>query len=268
VSRPLAQNNTGVGRPTMCRTAFVAAVAVVALSACGGDTVADTCEQASLLENARARVERAVTALEQTSQLELEEATLDIVDRLSLMREVAPRDLRSPLGVLLAAYGQLTVSLGNIGWDPTLATDDAAVQAARRAFTDQSVATANTSLAEWVAEQCGREQSALDPAFAASGTTLPMPEVSEEPSRDVDEESAVSETELQALGLVLGETYGLALTDVEAECVARSLGVTFVEASDAMLDDDAFFAEVVKVFASCGVATPPTTTTPTTTPDN
>ncbi|NDF71702.1 MAG: hypothetical protein EB138_01820 [Actinobacteria bacterium] len=113
---------------------LVAILALVAVSACGGDSVADTCEQAGLLENARARVERAVTTLEQTSQLELEEATLDIVDRLALLREVAPRDLRSPLGVLLAAYGQLTVSLGNIGWSPTLAANDAAVQTARRAF--------------------------------------------------------------------------------------------------------------------------------------
>jgi hypothetical protein len=246
----------------------VAVLAVVAVSACGGDNVADTCEQAALLENARARVERAITTLEQTSQLELEEATLDIVDRLALMRDVAPRDLRSPLGVLLAAYGQLTVSLGNTGWDPTLAANDAAVQSARRAFTDQSVATANTSLAEWVEAQCGRAQSAIDPAFAASGTTLPMPEMSEEPSRDAEEESSVSDSELQAIGDVIGESYGVALVASEAECVARTLGVTFGEANDVTLDDSEFFAEVVNVFASCGVTTPPTTTPPITTPDN
>jgi len=238
----------------------MASLSLAGLAACAGDSVADTCEQASLLENARARVERAVTTLEQTSQRELEEATLDIVDRLSLMRDVAPRDLRSPLGVLLAAYGQLTVSLGNIGWDPTLATNDAAVQSARRAFTDESVAGANTSLVAWVEAQCGQVQSALDPAFAASGTTLPMPEMSEEPSRDADEGSSVNETELQAIGYVIGETYGVALVASEAECVARTLGVTFGEASDVTLDDSEFFAEVVKVFASCGVTTPPTTT--------
>lgn len=247
---------------------LVAILALVAVSACGGDSVADTCEQSGLLENARARVERAVTTLEQTSQLELEEATLDIVDRLALLREVAPRDLRSPLGVLLAAYGQLTVSLGNIGWSPTLAANDAAVQTARRAFTDQSVATANSTLAEWVEAQCGREQSAIDPAFAASGSTLPMPEMSEEPSRDADEGSSVNESELQAIGYIIGETYGVALEASDAECVARTLGVTFGEASDVTLGDTEFFAEVEKVFASCGVTTPPTTTPPMTTPDN
>ena len=246
----------------------VEVLAVVAVSACGGDNVADTCEQAALLENARARVERAVTTLEQTSQLELEEATLDTIDRLTLMREVAPRDLRSPLGVLLAAYGQLTVSLGNTGWDPTLAVNDAAVQSARRAFTDQSVATAYSTLAEWVETRCGRAQSAVDPAFAASGSTLPMPEMSEEPSRDADEEPSVNETELQAIGYVIGETYGVELEASEAECVARTLGVTVGEASDVTLDDTEFFAEVVNVFSSCGVTTPPTTTPPITTPDN
>ena len=246
----------------------VAVLAVAAVSACGGDSVADTCEQAVLLENARARVERAVTTLDQTSQLELEEATLDIVDRLALMREVAPRDLRSPLGVLLAAYGQLTVSLGNTGWDPILAANDAAVQSARRAFTDDSVASANSALAEWIEAQCGRAQSAIDPAFAASGTTLPMPAMSEEPSRDAEEESSVNESELQAIGYLIGETYGVALEASDAECVARTLGMTFGEASDMTLDDTGFFAEVVKVFASCGVTTPPTTTLPMTTPDN
>ena len=230
----------------------------MSLVACGGDAVAETCEQTLLLDNARARVERAVTSLAQSSQVEIEEASLDIVDRLALMRDVAPRELRPALGVLLAAYGQLSVSLGNIGWDTSLAATDAAVVTARAAFTDTSVAGALSTIADWTLEQCGRTPQAVSAEFAASGTTLPMPEVSEEPSRDVDEANLVTDGELTAIGFTIGETYGVALTATEALCVARTLAQS-PEASSAQSSDDEYFAVIVDTFTACAVATPPTT---------
>ncbi|MFM8958466.1 MAG: hypothetical protein ACKOJH_13845, partial [Actinomycetota bacterium] len=112
-------------------------------------------------------------------------------------------------------------------------------------------------------QQCAVALGESNPLFAITGTTLPLPEVSEEPSLDAEEAPAVSASELQAIGFLLGETYGVALLAPEAECVARSLGVTVGGVTDVSLDDAQFFAKVTEVFTSCGVATPPTTA-----PDN
>jgi hypothetical protein len=243
--------------------AVLAVVIAVVLSGCATESAAQACARGPLFANARARAERAVAELDRTTTIELEESVTSVVDQLLLLREVSPRDLRDPLGVLVAAYGQLVLALDGVAWNPQVADSDAAVTRARGAFAETSVAQSVDSVSRFFAQQCEIAIGESDPLFAMSGTTLPLPEVTEEATLDADEASSVSESELQAIGYVIGETYGVALVASEAECVARTLGVTFGEASDAEFNDGEFFAEVVKVFASCGVATPPTTT-----PDN
>jgi hypothetical protein len=51
----------------------------------------------------------------------------------------------------------------------------------------------------------------------------------------------------------------VALTDAEAQCVARDLGVTFADGTDVDVEDQAFFDFVKSSFVSCGVTTPPVT---------
>lgn len=226
---------------------------------CGEVSVADACLQGSLFTNARARVERAVSEFDRTTRLEVEDAVVAMVDQVSVLREVAPRALRDPLGVLLAAYGQLTVAFDEVGWDPLAAANDADVNAARAAFAEESVVGALDEVQEFLVDQCEQARGAVNPDFALTGTTLPNPVVSEEPSRDANDDPVVSDDELRSLGFAIGESYGVALTDEEAKCVARELGVNFVGGSDVDIDDEEFFGFVRSAFVTCAVVTPPTT---------
>ena len=249
------------GRPL--RAAGVCCLFGAVLIGCATESAAQACARGPLFANARARAERAVAELDRTTTIELEESVTAVVDQLLLLREVSPRDLRDPLGVLVAAYGQLVLALDGVAWNPDVADSDATVARARGAFAETSVAQAGDTVAQFFAQQCELALGESDPLFAMSGTTLPLPAVSEEPSRDAAEDSSVSAAELQAIGVLVGEGYGVALTASEAECVARTLGVTYGEVGDAAVDDAEYFDQVVEVFTSCGVATPPTTT-----PDN
>lgn len=238
----------------------------LATAACGSDSPAQACAQGPLFASTRQRAERAVSELEITTTLELEESLLAMTDRIAILREVSPRSLRDPLGILLAAYGQLVVAFDQVSWDPTVGVADAGVATARAAFSEQSVASALTAVEDFLAEQCELARSGLNPGFALTGTTLPLPEISEEASTDADD-NLVSASELQAFGFALAEAYGVALVAQEAECVGRALGTTFSAGTDAQVDDEQFFALVVSAFTDCGVATTPTTTA-VTTPDN
>ena len=235
-------------------------VVLIAVTACRGETLPETCAQGPLFTSARQRAERAVSELESTTSLELEESLIAIADRIAVMREVSPRSLRDPLGVLLAAYGQLVVAIDETGWNPSIAASDSKVAAARIAFSQDSVAQARTEVEDFLSDQCELARGAAVAGFALTGTTLPLPEFSEEPSNDVTEDDTVSPSELQAIGYAIAENYGVAIVATEAECIGATLGENFVNGSDQDVDDDEFFALVLSAFSVCEVGTPPTTT--------
>lgn len=253
-----------------CRGVFWCVLSAMSLAAtsCASESPAEACQRGPLFSSSRQRAERAVSELERTTSVELEDSVSAIVDQVLVLREVSPRSLRDPLGVLLAAYGQLVVAFEGVSWDPQVAMADASVAMARSAFAESSVSTATETIEMFFTEQCDLALLESDPLFATTGTTLPLAEPGEEPSLDAAEDQFASASELQALGFVIGETYGVALVADEAECIARLLGIQFgatgeAESSDASVDDEQYFALVLETFVSCGVATPPTTT-----PDN
>jgi hypothetical protein len=250
----------------MRRRTLALALAMVLIGttvACGGESAAEACARGPLFSSARIRMERAVTELDRTTALELEESLTAIVDQVLVLREVSPRELRDPLGVLLAAYGQLVVALNQVAWDPQAALADAQVATARSAFAETSVSSAADIVEDFFARQCELAIGQSNPLFAVTGTTLPLPEPGEEARLDADEDSAVPASELQAIGFVIGEAYGVALLPDQAECIATRLGLTFAEASDIDVSQEQFFDLINETFVSCGVTTPPTTT-----PDN
>ena len=212
-----------------------------------------------MFSSARQRAELAVSELDRTTTIELRESVVAVVDQLLLLREVSPSSLRDPLGVLVAAYGQLVVALEEAAWDPLTAGTDPAVAAARAAFAETSVAESVDEVSQFFDQQCEIAIGESNPLFAITGTTLPLPESGDEAALDAPDTNTVDEGELTAIGFTLGESYGVALTANEALCVARALAGSKA-AQDAALDDDAYFAVIVEIFDTCAVATPPTTT--------
>lgn len=238
-------------------------LASASLVACADESPGEACAKGPLFSATRERAERAVTELDRTSSVELQESVSAIVDQVQLLREVSPRSLREPLGVLLAAYGQLVIAFNSAAWNPEVAMSVPAVAAARAAFAETSVSTAAEAVEDFFAVQCETALSGSNPLFASSGTTLPLPVPGEEPRLDASEDAQATSSELQSFGFVLGERYGVALVAEEAECIARQLATAFRDSTDVDVTDVQYFALVVDTFVSCGVTTPPSTT-----PDN
>ena len=241
-----------------------AALLVVPLAGCGDESPAAACSHGTLFAAARQRVERAVSELDTTTSLELQESVVAISDLVAVMREVSPRSLREPLGVLLAAYGQLVVSLDAVDYDPPAAATSSRVANARVAFTDESIATALTAVEEFLVSQCELARSASNPGFAVTGTTLPLPEIVEEPSRDVVEDGSDTALELQTLGFAYGETYDIALEVSQAQCIGQQMFALFGYSGnldDVDVDDEEYLGIVRQTFVDCGVTSLVTTTT-------
>jgi hypothetical protein len=244
--------------------AATSALLVVTLAGCGDGAPAAACSQGTLFAAARQRVERAVSDLDTTTSLELQESVVAMSDLVAVMREVSPRSLREPLGVLLAAYGQLVVSLDAVGFDPMAAATTASVANARRAFTEMSVAEALTAVENFLIDRCELARSATNPGFALTGTTLPLPEIVEDPNRDIIEDGSDTALELQTLGFAIGETYGIALQASQAQCIGQQMFELFGasgDLDDIDVDDDEYLRIVRQIFTDCGVASLITSTT-------
>ena len=240
------------------------ALLVVSLVGCGDESPAAACSQGTLFAASRQRVERAVSELDTTTSLELQESVIAMSDLVAVMREVSPRSLHESLGVLLAAYGQLVVSLDAIGFDPVAASTSARVASARVAFTDKSVVEALIAVEDFLTDQCELARSATNPGFALTGTTLPLPEIVEEPSRDVIEDGSDTALELQTLGFAYGETYDIALEASQAQCIGQQMFALFGSSDnldDVDVDDEEYFDLVRQTFVNCGVTSLVTTTT-------
>ncbi len=244
--------------------AAMTALLVVSLVGCGEESPAAACSQGTLFAASRQRVERAVSELDTTTSLELQESVIAMSDLVAVMREVSPRSLRESLGVLLAAYGQLVVSLDAIGFDPVAASTSARVASARVAFTDKSVVEALIAVEDFLTDQCELARSATNPGFALTGTTLPLPEIVEEPSRDVIEDGSDTALELQTLGFAYGETYDIALEASQAQCIGQQMFALFGSSGnldDVDVDDEEYLDLVRQTFVDCGVTSLVTTTT-------
>ncbi len=240
------------------------ALLVVSLAGCGDESPAAACSQGALFSASRQRVERAVSELDTTTSLELQESVVAMSDLVAVMREVSPRSLREPLGLLLAAYGQLVVSLDAIGFDPVAASTSARVASARVAFTDKSVVEALIAVEDFLTDQCELARSATNPGFALTGTTLPLPEIVEEPSRDVIEDGSDTALELQTLGFAYGETYDIALEASQAQCIGQQMFALFGSSGnldDVDVDDEEYLDIVRQTFVDCGVTSLVPTTT-------
>ncbi len=192
------------------------------------------------------------------SVVDAQESVLLLIDRLTLLREASPREVRSALGTLLAAYGQVAVAYEAVGWDPQVASGDDGVVAARATLGNADVVSARDELSTYASKECNID---VDPARLGDfivPTTLPLPSFSSEPAADVPDQGT-NEDVLSAVGFVIAEEYGMAITIEEAACIGERAA-----ADDALLNEataDETYRWAVSAFSTCDIPTVPTTVT-------
>jgi hypothetical protein len=190
------------------------------------------------------------------SSFDARESITRLVDRLTLLREAAPRSVRDSLGTLLAAYGQVAVAYEAVDWDPQVAAGDDGVATARSALGSGDIVVAREELAAYATGECNVD---VDPARLGDfvvPTTLPLPSFSPEPAADAPDQGATEDV-LSAVGFVIAEAYRIAITVEQAACV----GARAADDEASLADDtpEQTHEWTVNAFAECGITTVPTT---------
>ena len=227
---------------------------IVGASACSSRD--DFCRALPGVDAALNRVDTGLIDEAFVSVVDARDSISLLVDRLTLLREAAPRAVRDSLGNLLAAYGQVAVAYEAVGWDPQVAAGDGGVTAARTALGNGDIVAAREELAAYATQECEVD---VDPTRLGDfivPTTLPLPSFSPEPAADAPDQGTTEDV-FSAVGFVIAEAYGIAITIEQATCVGSRSAADEAELAEA--SSQATHEWTVSAFAACGITTVPTT---------
>jgi hypothetical protein len=242
------------------RVSLVLALSFV--TGCSRDQeVSAFCVRSPELESSLVAVNSALGELGTASSVVLQSSFAVLLDTLSVMLELPPREARGDLEKIERAYRETSVALRSVYWDTTLAASDTNVMLSVANLTRTDNVKALSGLQNLVGRLCRGEIETAAPLVAGDATTLPAPVIVVEPLEEYayvfdDEPSA-----MQSYGFLIANTRSQTVTVAQAECV----GKTVTEAAQIMvIDDDQFDTVVDLAFRGCGVTgfgqSTPTTT--------
>jgi hypothetical protein len=247
-TNPWASQHVAVARHFVVGCAVLIALV---LSGCSrADEVSSLCRRAPELESSLVAVNEGLGNLGATSSAVLQSSFAVLLDTLSVMRELPPREVQGSLDTVERAYREVYVALRNVYWDPSLAESDRNVSLSLANLTRNDNVRAIADLEKFVAERCSGDLYASAPRIDGDATTLPSPVPIVDPPEEYgyvfdDEPSAMA-----SYGYLLANSRGVFPTEIEAQCVGKFV----TEAAQvSIFDDDAFGRVVNAAFQVCGV---------------
>lgn len=244
--KPWIRNNTGV----RVSVALSVVVALVVTACSTADEISGVCRRSTELESSLVAVNEGLGDLSGTSSAVLQSSFAVLLDTLSVMLELPPRDARADLEVVDRAYREVYLALRNVYWDPSLAETDANVARSVENLSRNDNVRALVDLKEFIAANCARGLNATAPLVAGDATTLPAPEPVVEPPEEYeylfdDEPSAMA-----SYGYLLTNLRGVTVTDAQAICIGREVTNA---AQATVFDDPGLDAAVTEAFRACAV---------------
>jgi hypothetical protein len=244
--------NGSIGHNTNVRSLSIVSFAVASmLAACSTvDEVSAVCRRSTELESSLVAVNEGLGDLTGTPSAVLQSSFAVLLDTLSVMLELPPREIRADLETIERAYRETSIALRNVYWDPTLAETDNSVTRSVENLSRSDNVRALDDVKDFIVANCSRDLNATAPLVGGDATTLPAPVPVVEPPEEYeflfdDEPSAMA-----SYGYLLANSRGVSVTEEQATCIGRSV----TEAAQAtVFDDPGLDAAVAVAFRACAV---------------
>ena len=230
-----------------------AALAVVAVGACGeAPEVGAACRHMPAVV---ASVERVRALVEDPSSLSpgvARDVLVGASDALSVLAESPPRSISEDVGVLWAAHVALYAAWSESDWKGALARDTPAGSRAIALLGSARVGRAFERLDAFADDRCSVELGGPLAVPAGTPTTLPDAAPGDEQLR-TDEGDSEDDALREALGFVLAERFGLAVTPDQAACLGGEL-LARSATPDADDTDAQYLVVLQETFDACRVS--------------
>lgn len=240
------QHGTKVTR--WLRQSLLAGTVIGVLLACGSSVV-DICSQAVSVPSYTTRF---ILGLDNFSEDQYENLRTDTVrtrQTVAQVLELYPDDENTSF--VLKKIDDFSLAMSDVDWDVSRALGSPdAVQGAVVLGSAETISQAN-QIDALVISLCG-----LPATFVpndATGDTLPMPWIPSPTDTEPDTELADDESEIYALGEMVGTLFGLTLNPEEVKCLGDEL-VNVVDKSDATSNSAQYQLQFQKAFDNCSIA--------------
>lgn len=223
-----------------------------ALVACGQSAeTKSVCQLSTRWNQASADVAVVLQGLGTLPAGQIRDTMFEVVANLQAFNDVAPREIKDDVELLLNTYGALSDALEAIDWDGSAAGRDAAVISTGVRLASNEIQDAQTNFAKYISDNCSLEIENAVNQFPNVGSTLPDPIIVGDSETNLDASADNEESVARAFGYVVVERFGLAITDDQASCVGTALlGAT---SGDSSIVDLTYWQLLQEIFDSCKV---------------
>lgn len=228
---------------------WLVSIGVLPLAGCSRtEEVAALCTRSPELESSLVAVNEGITNLGGTASPVLQSSMAVLLDTLSVMLELPPREARADLETVERAYREVSIALRNVYWDVSVAASDTNVRLALESLSRNDNVQALDDLKGFIETWCARELDTTAPLVAGDATTLPPPAIVVEPLEEYEYLFDDEPSAMESYGYLIAGSRGLVLTPEQARCV----GAFVTDAAQVtVLDDPQFEAAVAEAIRSC-----------------
>jgi hypothetical protein len=163
------------------------------------------------------------------------------------LNDIAPYEIQSDFERVSRFYTELSIALQNVYWDGNIGATDIAVQRAISNMTRN-----DNKVRDFIKDKCSVELTKNINNVPGDLPEMPEASLIVEPQPDVNTGFDNEQTALRSYGYFVAEQFGIALTQIQAECV----GIRFTEDAQQPIDetDDQYRARLRAIFAACDIA--------------
>jgi hypothetical protein len=231
---------------------FLATVLILSgvTTACSNDSAVDVCGRRTSLASVTGVLSQGLDAVAAESAGALR---LDIIANQNILNAArigAPEGVATAIDEVLRAYATVEEALDLVDWDLAVAASDAGVQQAVEVVTGGAALTASATVESYLFTNCGA------PLDASSDVVAPasLPPSTQLGTDVTDPETAppVVDSELAALGRLIGNSFQLTLSADEATCLGEEVSKV-VDYSDQSSSAEQYFSQYQRAFDTCGI---------------
>lgn len=234
------------------RVQIPAILCSLVLTTCGQNAEVDSvCMQSARWNSASTQLAILLPNLESLPKSQIRETMTGVIATLIALNDVAPREIKSDVELLLSTYGSLSDALQALNWDGSASQQDSEVTSVAVRLSSEEIQRSQTNLTNFIRDECLVKIDNAVNQFPNVGTTLPEPAIQEEDALEPPATFDNDETLPRAFGYVVVERFGVAITDKQANCV----GVALLDAVsiDATVVDTTYWQMLQAIFDSCGL---------------
>lgn len=238
------------GGHALVKRVILGLVPAMLIAGCAEQSTVDVCGRRTSLASVTGVLSQGVDAIAAETSGSLRLDILANQNILAAARVDSPEGVSDAIDVVLSAYAEVENALDLVDWDLSVAATDEGVQSSIEEVTTGQALVASATVESYLFAKCGAPlQSDVNQVAPA---TLPVSTQLGTDVTDPDTAPVDGESEIVALGLLIGNSFQLTLSLDQAKCLGEKVS-DVVDYSNEDSTSEQYSSQYQRAFDACGI---------------